>query len=132
MDCSLLRTFLILERRCLKYIVVYTCVTSCAVYLYLVPDTTCLTFVRSLKRFIGHRGIWKLYISDNAGCFLGPNLKLFYNRLTLNGNIFFKLRHGGGPENVEFSHSLLTKRMKYINKLLLSIAGDGNTYLLTD
>ena len=32
------------------HVVLYTCATSRAVHLDLVPDTTCLTFVRSLKR----------------------------------------------------------------------------------
>ena len=56
------------------HIVLYTCACSRAVHLDLVPDTTCIAFVRSLNRFIGRYGIPKLFISDNATCFLGPEL----------------------------------------------------------
>ena len=63
------------------HVVVYTCATSRAVHLDLVPDPTCLAFVRSLKRFIGRRGISKLYISDNAGCFIGPELTIFVQQI---------------------------------------------------
>ena len=63
------------------HVVLYTCATSRAVHLDLVPDPTCLAFVRSLKRFIGRRGISKLYISDNAGCFIGPELNTFLQQI---------------------------------------------------
>ena len=63
------------------HVVLYTCATSRAVHLDLVPDTTCIAFVRSLKRFIGRRGISNVYISDNAGCFSGPELKSFLQQI---------------------------------------------------
>ena len=47
----------------------------------LVPDITCLAFVRGLKRFIGRGGISKLYISDNATCFVGPELTSFVQQI---------------------------------------------------
>ena len=61
--------------------VLFTCASSRAVHLDLVPDTTCLAFVRSLKRFIGRYGISKLYISDNATCFVGPELTTFIHQI---------------------------------------------------
>ena len=63
------------------YVALYTCATSRAVHLDLMPDTSCATFVRSLKRFIGRRGISNLYISDNAGCFTGPELRTFLQQI---------------------------------------------------
>ena len=43
----------------------------------LFTDLSCTTFVRSLKRFINRYGLSKLYVSDNATCFTGPELKSF-------------------------------------------------------
>ena len=57
--------------------VLYTCATSRAVYIDLVPDTTCAAFIRSLKRFTSRYGISKLFISDNATCFAGAELTEF-------------------------------------------------------
>ena len=57
------------------HIVLYTCASSRAIHLDLVPDNTSGAFVRSLKRFASRRGIPKLFISDNAKTFLGKELK---------------------------------------------------------
>ena len=51
------------------HVVLYTCTTTRAVYLDLVPDTRASSFIKSLKRFISRRGIPYLIISDNATCF---------------------------------------------------------------
>ena len=59
------------------HVALFTCATSRAVHLDLVPDTTCLAFVRCLQRFIARYGSSKLYISDNATCFTGPELTSF-------------------------------------------------------
>ena len=64
------------------HVVLFTCASSRAVHLDLVPDTTCLSFVRSLKRFIGRHGIAKLYISDNATCFISPELTSFIQQIS--------------------------------------------------
>ena len=47
----------------------YTCATTRAVHLDLVPDTSASSFIKSLKRFISTTGIPYLMISDNATCF---------------------------------------------------------------
>ena len=51
------------------HVVLYTCATTRAIHLDLVPDTSTLSFMKSLKRFISRRGISYLMISDNATCF---------------------------------------------------------------
>ena len=56
------------------HVALFTCATSRAVHLDLVPDTTCMAFVRCLKRFIARYGSSRLYVSDNATCFTGPEL----------------------------------------------------------
>ena len=56
------------------HIALYTCATTPAVHLDLVPDTSASSFIKSLKRFISRRGIPYLMISNNATCF--KNVKL--------------------------------------------------------
>ena len=58
------------------HIVLYTCAATRAVHLDLVPDPGASSFIRSLKRFIGRRGIPNLMISDNATCFKNEEVKL--------------------------------------------------------
>ena len=57
-------------------IVLYTCAATRAVHLDLVPGTSASSFLRSLKRFIGKRGIPNLMISDNATCFKNEEVML--------------------------------------------------------
>ena len=57
-------------------VVLYTCAVTRAVHLDLVPDLLASSFLRSLKRFIGRRGIPNLMISDNATCFKNEEVKL--------------------------------------------------------
>ena len=64
-------------------VVVYTCAVTRAVNLDLVPDLTASAFIRSLKRFIGRRGIPNLLISDNATCFKNEELRLSEELLEL-------------------------------------------------
>ena len=59
------------------HIVLYTCANSRAVHLDIVPDTSCLDFIGSFKRFINRRGFPKLIVSDNATCFTGTETKRF-------------------------------------------------------
>ena len=59
------------------HVALFTCASSRAVHLDLVPDTSCVAFVRCLKRFIARFGISKLFLSDNATCFIGPELTSF-------------------------------------------------------
>ena len=50
------------------FIVVFTCASSRAIWLDIVPDDSCSSFIRSLKRFITVNGVPDLYICDNAKC----------------------------------------------------------------
>jgi len=51
------------------YIALYTCGSSRAVHLDVVPDLSAETFIRSFKRFICRRGIPRLVVSNNAKTF---------------------------------------------------------------
>ena len=59
------------------HVVLYTCANTRAVHLDLVPDASSMVLVNSLKRFISRRGVPIFFISDNAKCFIGPELKKF-------------------------------------------------------
>ena len=66
------------------FIVVYTCASSRAIRLDIVPDASCSSFIRSLKQFISVNGVPDLYISDNAECFTGRELKDYLSTLSAN------------------------------------------------
>ena len=51
------------------YIALFTCATSRAVHLELVPSLDAPTFLLCFRRFIGRRGLPKLIVSDNAKTF---------------------------------------------------------------
>ena len=57
------------------YISLYTCSSSGALHLDLVPDILSKAFVGSLERFVGRRGIPSLVISDNGKTFKGPEVR---------------------------------------------------------
>ena len=57
------------------YIVLYTCDSSRAVNLDLVPRLTTEAFVRSFKRFIARRGVPNLVVSDNRSTFKSEELR---------------------------------------------------------
>ena len=59
------------------HVVLFTCAVTRAVHLDLVPDVSSAAFVNCLRRFVSRRGIPKLIISDNAKCFLGPELRKY-------------------------------------------------------
>ena len=59
------------------HVVLFTCANSRAVHIDIVTDTSCASFIRCLKRLFGRRGLPKLFISDNAKCFVGNELKKF-------------------------------------------------------
>ena len=56
-------------------IVLYTCTSSRAVHLDLVPNLSTQAFVKSFKRFIARRGVPKLGVSDNGSTFRNNELK---------------------------------------------------------
>ena len=51
------------------YIALFTCATSRAVHLEVVPSLETPTFLLCLRRFIGRRGLPKLTVSDNTKTF---------------------------------------------------------------
>ena len=57
------------------HVALYTCATTRAVHLDLVPDTSASSFIKSLKRFISRGGIPYLMISDNVS-FKSEEVKL--------------------------------------------------------
>ena len=110
----------------------YTCATTRAFHLDLVPDTSASPFIKSLKRFISRRGIPFLMISDNATCF-----KNIWRPITYAYNDEFSeplkpshLIYGYGilstkstndqnlSENEQFSTGNLSKHIKYSHNLL--------------
>ena len=62
------------------YIAIFTCASSRAVHLELVPDLSTGTFLRCLKRFVSRRGVARLVISDNGKTFKGSSLKPFLSQ----------------------------------------------------
>ena len=54
-------------------IVVYTCASSRVIWLNIVPDISCSSFIRSLKRLISVNRMSYLYVSDNANALLDEN-----------------------------------------------------------
>ncbi|XP_047123003.1 uncharacterized protein LOC124806287 [Hydra vulgaris] len=65
------------------HVVLFTCATTRAIHLDLVPDLSAKSFILCLKRFIGRRGIPNLIISDNATCFKNEEVKLSEELLLL-------------------------------------------------
>ena len=59
------------------HVALFTCAVSRAVHLDLVPDPSCYSFVKCLKRFCNHYGTSNLYVSDNATSFTGPELSSY-------------------------------------------------------
>ena len=59
------------------HICLFTCATSRAIHLELVPNLEGPTFIRAMRRFIGRRGFPKLLVSDNAKTFTSNVLKSF-------------------------------------------------------
>ena len=59
------------------YICLFTCATSRAVHLELVPNIEADTFLRALKRFVNRRGKPSLIIDDNAKYFKANSVKSY-------------------------------------------------------
>ena len=59
------------------YIAVFTCASSRALQLELVPNLTADSFIRAFKRFIGRRGIPSVVVSDNGKTFHDAKVKNF-------------------------------------------------------
>ena len=59
------------------HIVLFTCASTRAVYMDIVPDNSAAVFINCLKRFFSCCCYPKLFISDNAKCFVSAELKRF-------------------------------------------------------
>ena len=59
------------------HVCLFTCATTRAIHLDPVPDASCEAFVNCLRRFISRRSTPKMFVSDNAKCFVGEELKKF-------------------------------------------------------
>ncbi|KAL9975369.1 hypothetical protein ACROYT_G012524 [Oculina patagonica] len=68
------------------YIALFTCASTRAIHVELVPDLTASSFLRVLKRFFFRRGLPNLFISDNGKTFKDGKVKKF----VLNLNIDWK------------------------------------------
>ena len=62
------------------YICLFTCASSRALHLELVPDLSTKAFIRCLQRFMSRRGIPKMFISDNGKTFKANELAEFATR----------------------------------------------------
>lgn len=60
-----------------SYIAVFTCASTRAIHLELVPDLTADSFIRAFKRFIARRGLPSVVISDNGRTFHDTKVKNF-------------------------------------------------------
>ena len=80
------------------YIVLYTCASSRAVHLDLVPRLAIEAFVRSFKRFIARRGISSLVVSNNGSTFKSEELKKLLAEHNINWkfNVTFRAPWWGG------------------------------------
>ena len=64
------------------FIVVYNFASSRAIWLDTVPDTSCSSFICSIKRFISVNDVPDLYIRDNEKFFTGRKLKDYLSMLS--------------------------------------------------
>ena len=62
------------------YIALFTCATSRAVHLELVPSMTAETFIKALTRFKGRRGTPTLIVSDNGKTFKDSRVQAYCQR----------------------------------------------------
>ena len=96
------------------YIVLYTCASSRAVHLDLVPRLTTEAFVRSFKRFIARRGIPSLVVSDNGSTFKSEELK----KLLAEHNIDWKFNVALAPWWGGFFERLVRSTKRCLKKTL--------------
>ena len=73
------------------YIALYTCASTSAVYLDVVPDASSQSFVNSMKWFASRHAIPKFFISDNGRNFIGPEVKEYIRFLNTVG--YYILEH---------------------------------------
>ena len=87
------------------YIALFTCASSRAVHLDLVPTLESQTFIRCLKRFIARRGVNQLFVSDNAKTFKSRDVQDFAMKMGISWSSICRETHGGeGFLNVSSLH----------------------------
>ena len=59
------------------YVALYTCASTRAVHLDMVPALDAQSFIKSLKRCLARRGVNKLFVSDNAKTFKSQDVQQF-------------------------------------------------------
>ena len=96
------------------YIVLYTCASSRAVHLDLIPRLTTEAFVRSFKRFIARRGVPNLVVSDNGSTFKSEELK----KLLAEHNIDWKFNVALAPWWGGFFERLVRSTKRCLKKTL--------------
>ena len=123
------------------YIVLYTCASSRAVHLDLVPNMSSQAFVRSFKRFTARRGVPRLVVSDNGSAFKSDELKRLLAEYSVSWkyNVALAPWWGGFFERLVKStkrclkKSLGTARVTYEELLTVIVETEGilNSRLLT-
>ena len=96
------------------YIVLYTCASSRAVHLDLVPNMSTQAFVRSFKRFTARRGVPRLFVSDNGSAFKSEELK----RLLAEYSISWKYNVALAPWWGGFFERLVKSTKRCLKKIL--------------
>ena len=85
------------------FIIIFTSASSRAIRLDIISDASWSSFIRSLKRFISINGVSDLYVSDNAKCFTGQELKDYLSTLSASWRYISEVPHGReGFENEWF------------------------------
>ena len=85
------------------HIVCYRCASTRAVSLDIVPDASCQSFIRSLKKFISRYGIPKLFISDNAKNFIGQEITDYTQSISTNWSYILEATPCWGGSGKEWS-----------------------------
>jgi len=79
------------------YIAWYTCASTRAVHLDLVPSMDAHSFIRSLKRFLTRRGVNQLFISDNAKTFKSQEVQQLVKDLGIDWKFNLPQPRSQGP-----------------------------------
>ena len=62
------------------YILLFTCATSRAVHLELVPDMKAPSFIRAFERFVSRKGVPSMIINDNFRTFKSSSVKRYLSK----------------------------------------------------
>ena len=96
------------------YICLFTCASSRALHLELVPDLSTKAFIRCLQRFMSRRGIPKMFISDNGKTFKANELAEFATR----NNISWKFNIERAPRWGGFFERLVKSVKRCLRKIV--------------